>query len=108
LHQRWCSCSISFWIAESSKVKSIFNAQTLKMLGGGIIVAGASLILFPDLLTYFGGIAKLLLMVLLAILSAAFVTRAFYKLRSPKPAATTNSQQPVSVPSASADTTSDT
>jgi len=89
-------------------MKSIFNAQTLKMIGGGIIVAGASLILFPDLMTYFGGIAKLLLMVLLAILSAAFVTRAFYKLKSPKSASTTSSQQPSVVPSASADTTSDT
>ena len=78
------------------------------MIGGGIIVAGACLILFPDLMTYFGGIAKLLVMILFAILSAAFVVRAFYKLKTPKSASVANSQQPATAPSASADTTSDT
>ncbi len=89
-------------------MKSIFNSQTLKMVGGGIIVAGACFILFPDLLTYFGGIAKLIGMILFAIFSAAFVVRAFYKLKTPKAVAAATSQQPVIGPSASADTTSDT
>ncbi|CAN5363183.1 hypothetical protein BH10CYA1_BH10CYA1_33730 [soil metagenome] len=89
-------------------MKSIFNVQTLKMIGGGVIVAGACLILFPDLITYFGGIAKLLVMILFAILSAALVVRAFYKLKSPKSATVASSQQPAIVPSASADTTADT
>ncbi|MBI2810609.1 MAG: hypothetical protein HYX67_07265 [Candidatus Melainabacteria bacterium] len=89
-------------------MKSIFNAQTLKMVGGGVIVGGACLILFPDLITYFGGIAKLLIMILFAILSAAFVVRAFYKLKTPKSASEASSQQPAIVPSSSADTTSDT
>ncbi len=78
------------------------------MVGGGVVVAGACLILFPDLITYFGGIAKLLLMILFAILSAALVVRAFYKLKSPKSAAAVASQQPAVAPSANTDTTSDT
>lgn len=89
-------------------MKSIFNSQTLKMIGGGIIVAGACLILFPDLITYFGGIAKLIGMILFAIFSAALVVRAFYKLKSPKAVAATTSQQPAISSSASTDTTSDT
>ena len=89
-------------------MKSIFNSQTLKMIGGGIIVAGACLILFPDLMTYFGGIAKLLGMILFAIFSAAFVVRAFYKLKTPKPVAAATSQQPTIGNSAGADTTADT
>lgn len=89
-------------------MKSIFNSQTLKMVGGGIIVAGACLILFPDLLTYFGGIAKLLGMILFAILSAAIVVRAFYKLKAPKSATAATSQQSTTASSASADTASDT
>ncbi|MBS1954912.1 MAG: hypothetical protein JST89_12040 [Cyanobacteria bacterium SZAS-4] len=89
-------------------MKSIFNSQTLKMIGGGIIVAGACLILFPDLMTYFGGIAKLIGMILFAIFSAALVVRGFYKLKSPKTIGATTTQQPAIGSSASTDTTSDT
>ena len=89
-------------------MKSIFNSQTLKMIGGGIIVAVACLILFPDLMTYFGGIAKLLGMILFAIFSAALVVRAFYKLKTPKPVTAATSQQPTIGSSAGADTTADT
>jgi UPF0716 family protein affecting phage T7 exclusion len=89
-------------------VKPVVNAKTLKMIGGGIIVAGAFAIMFPDMITYFGGIAKLLLMVVVAIFSAAFVTRAFYKLKTVKPAVEASSQPSVALPTANADTTSDT
>jgi hypothetical protein len=80
-------------------------AQTLKLIGGGVIVAGACLIMFPDLLGYLGSIGRLLVIVLVAILSAAGVTRAFYKLKNQKSAPAANPQQPST---AGTDTTSDT
>ncbi len=86
-------------------MKSAFSAQSLKMLGGGIIVAGACLIMFPDLVGYLGSISRLLIIIVVAILSAAIVTRTFYKLKRSKSAPAASSQQTVS---AATDTTSDT
>ncbi|HEY9732642.1 MAG TPA: hypothetical protein V6C89_12060 [Drouetiella sp.] len=86
-------------------MKPVINAQSLKMIGGCIIVAGACLIMFPDLVGYMGSIGKLLIIVLVAILSAALVTRMFYKLKNQKQTSTANPQQPAT---AGTDTTSDT
>lgn len=80
-------------------------AQTLKMIGGGVIVAGACLIMFPDMLGYLGSIGRLLAIILIAIVSAAVVVRTFYKLKNSKSAPVANSQQPAA---AGTDTTSDT
>jgi UPF0716 family protein affecting phage T7 exclusion len=88
-------------------VKSVLNAKTLQMLGGGIIVAGAFAIMFPDMITYFGGIAKLLLMVVLAIASAAIVTRTFYKLKTRKAVTEPAPSSPVATPTGTTDTTYD-
>lgn len=79
-------------------------AQTLKMIVGGLIVAGACLIMFPDLLGYLGSIGRLIIIILVAVISAAVVVRTFYKLKSSKSATAANSQQTAT---AGTDTTSD-
>ncbi len=84
-------------------MKSVLNAKTLKMLGGGIIVAGAFAILFPGLLTYLFGLSKLLLLVVVTIGLASLMTFMLAKLRRAR------SPRATAAPSAApADTTSDT
>lgn len=79
------------------------------MVGGGVIIAGACLIMFPDFLGYFGSIFRLLTMVLVAVLVAAFVVRAFYKVKSGKTATQANPDQAEpSAMGAGTDTKSDT
>lgn len=78
------------------------NKQTLNMVGGGIIIAAAFVVMFPGFLTYFGGLMRVAIFVTVTLLLAFSVSFILKKVRAAKDAVTSSQN------TSAADTRSDT
>lgn len=78
-----------------------FDAQTLKMIGGGVIIAAAFAIMFPGFIYYVGGLMRVSIFIIVTLTIAFICTFTFTKIRSIKKPST-------AAPPVKTDTTSDT
>lgn len=53
------------------------NLQTLKMIGGGLIILAAALIMMPGLLTYLAGLTRIFTYIAIVLIGAAVLSRVY-------------------------------
>ena len=76
--------------------------QGIKFWGTALIIAAAALIMMPGLLTYFMGLSRILLIVIITLVVATVVGNIIFRLRRPVQSNVTANGSPADQPEAAA------